>query len=119
MNRIVKYSIKLYKKIDISPFGGNNLTFKLFVFLLWCICAVFFTTKELISDEHYSSPIFKNCYLSVTKQYSCPDVIPDGLIGLNDPPCQIILILYTNKIVLNFLDVESNRAPPYFFYSHT
>ena len=55
--KLLRYALKLYRKIDISPLDNSNLSFKITIFLVWGVNTLFFISHDAISSE-------LNCYLS-------------------------------------------------------
>ena len=113
LSRILKYFVKLVTRVDISPLDSTNLSFKVFIFLLWGISFLFFNTKELTSDEGYSNPIYKNGYLTLTEKY-LPAISPDVHIEFRVPPIGVLYTYNINPVSFEFINVVSVRGPPRF-----
>jgi hypothetical protein len=114
LKKILKYGLKVLKKTDISPLDCSNQSFKIFVFLLWGFSLLFFTTKEITSNEISLSPVYKNGYLSITEKFSVSAITPEVQIEIYRPPICIISTSDVKIDIYVFYRIQNSRGPPLF-----
>jgi hypothetical protein len=60
VKKILKYALKLYRKIDVAPLDSSHLSFKVAIFLVWGVNILFFVTKDIVANEILADPACKH-----------------------------------------------------------
>ena len=110
MKNLSKNIKKLFKAIDVSPFGSGKM--KLFVFLIWGFNAIVFLSSESIAENIVSPE-----QLSIaSREFFDYNVLPDEAVSLNIDiePYIAGIIKDSDYTIPNCVEqtYNPNRAPP-------
>ncbi len=110
MKKSAKKIKKLYKTLDVSPFGSSGV--KIIIFLIWGFNAIVFLSSESIAENIVSPE-----QLSIaSREFFDYNVLPDEAVPLNiDIEPYIAGILIDSDFTIpNTLEQTYNpdRAPP-------
>lgn len=113
MRLIYKY-IKLFRRFDISPISGGNMS-KVFLFTFWGINAIIFLSTS-IGVEHNNHVSCKYCnganYCTITKKLDIKNA-DTKLLELIKPVNFIIISSYDYEVPQYDVTIKpTGRAPP-------
>jgi hypothetical protein len=111
MNRAVKYLLRTFKKIDVSPFGRRNFV-NLTLYLFTGVCILIFTGKSSASQNYlYKDQVGQTICRSVEK-FTFNEFILEKFELIN-PGGFIIISSYSNVLLKsNEPKTPKVRGPP-------
>lgn len=112
MKKILKYTIRLYRKIDIVPLDSSNMSFKIAIFLIWGINVLFFLTKDIIAHEIDKNPSFKYKASTLTVKLSPLALSEDNEIQFYAPKAGVISSYDVILTYYGFERLNRERSPP-------
>lgn len=112
VKKILKYSIRFYKRIDIAPLDNSNLSFKVAIFLVWGINVLFFLTKEIIAHEIDKNPSYKYKASTLTVTLNPLALSEDIKIEFYAPKRGVISSYDVNLIYYELKRLDRERSPP-------
>ncbi len=112
VKKILKYTIRLYKKLDIAPLDSSNLSFKIAIFLIWGINVLFFLTKDIVSYEINKNPSSKFKASTLTVKLS-PLALSDNVEFKFFAPTKGVISSYDDKLIyIELSRLNRERSPP-------
>jgi hypothetical protein len=112
VKKILKYSVRLYKRVDIAPLDSSNLSFKIAIFLLWGINVLFFLTKDIIAHEIDKNPSYKYKASTLTVKLSPITLSDDIDIEFYAPKTGVISSYDVHLIFYELERLDRERSPP-------
>lgn len=111
MKNVLKYLFKIYKRIDVSPIGGDTI-FKGIIFLVWGINAVLYIGGDYSSCtiEHNPGVTHKVC--TYTQSFSPSILSNHNDITFHSSEIGTISSYDVKLSRASFKKIEHERGPP-------